>query len=223
MPDSKVPWSEDFPGYTPVEYEDPILKTADWADKGNPETFAGRLSFENSIDLSSLPEEARKNTTAGAPLNPRGRTGIKGRGLLGKWGANHAADPIVTRFHPVTAKLQVVVIERVDTHIWALPGGMVDPGEDVDATLRREFDEEAGNLKDEVEKQNFRDLMRELFADGKLVYRGYVDDPRNTVNPPLPTPSRCSLADHRVHRAMRISLPYLYLTLPSTSVDRLIA
>ena len=29
--------------------------------------------------------------------NPVGRTGLKGRGTLGKWGPNHAADPIVTR------------------------------------------------------------------------------------------------------------------------------
>lgn len=32
------------------------------------------------------------------PLNPVGRTGIVGRGLLGRWGPNHAADPIVTRW-----------------------------------------------------------------------------------------------------------------------------
>uniref|UniRef100_A0A493TA46 Uncharacterized protein n=1 Tax=Anas platyrhynchos platyrhynchos TaxID=8840 RepID=A0A493TA46_ANAPP len=29
--------------------------------------------------------------------NPAGRTGLTGRGLLGRWGPNHAADPIVTR------------------------------------------------------------------------------------------------------------------------------
>ena len=29
--------------------------------------------------------------------NPIGRTGMTGRGLLGRWGPNHAADPIVTR------------------------------------------------------------------------------------------------------------------------------
>ena len=34
----------------------------------------------------------------GRPRNPVGRTGITGRGQLGKWGPNHAADPIVTRF-----------------------------------------------------------------------------------------------------------------------------
>lgn len=34
----------------------------------------------------------------GRPLNPLGRTGVKGRGVLGRWGPNHAADPIVTRW-----------------------------------------------------------------------------------------------------------------------------
>lgn len=32
------------------------------------------------------------------PLNPFGRTGIIGRGLLGRWGPNHAADSLVTRW-----------------------------------------------------------------------------------------------------------------------------
>lgn len=34
----------------------------------------------------------------GRPLNPQGRTGLNGRGILGKWGPNHAADPIVSRW-----------------------------------------------------------------------------------------------------------------------------
>ena len=32
------------------------------------------------------------------PRNPMGRTGMIGRGLLGRFGPNHAADPIVTRY-----------------------------------------------------------------------------------------------------------------------------
>ena len=31
------------------------------------------------------------------PLNPT-KTGIKGRGILGKKGPNHAADPVITRY-----------------------------------------------------------------------------------------------------------------------------
>ena len=33
----------------------------------------------------------------GLPLNPKGRTGLVGRGVLGRWGPNHAGDPVVTR------------------------------------------------------------------------------------------------------------------------------
>lgn len=62
----------------------------------------------------------------GHPRNPIGRTGMIGRGLLGKWGPNYAADPLVTRFDPDTGKLQMVAVERSDTHDWAIPGGMVE-------------------------------------------------------------------------------------------------
>ena len=31
------------------------------------------------------------------PLNVQGRTGLAGGGKLGRYGPNHAADPIVTR------------------------------------------------------------------------------------------------------------------------------
>ena len=109
----------------------------------------------------------------------RGRTGLAGRGVLGKyvqgiarfaksdlfshrWGPNHAADPIVTRWQreeggqvvsdTKTGKqvdtfrwscssgnvdtfqvqvLEFVAIQRKDTGAWAIPGGMVDPGEKV--------------------------------------------------------------------------------------------
>ena len=56
-----------------------------------------------------------------------------GRGLLGKWGPNHAADPIVTRWKRNSTtrerevvggkpRLEFVAIKRRDTGEWALPG-----------------------------------------------------------------------------------------------------
>ena len=106
----------------------------------------------------------------GRPVNPVGRTGLAGRGLLGKWGPNHAADPIVTRFHPETGVLQVVAIQRKDTLQWALPGGMVDPGEAVSLTVRREFEEEAGEIEDQREKESFINMCDELFKNGSQVH-----------------------------------------------------
>jgi ADP-ribose pyrophosphatase len=60
---------------------------------------------------------------------------------------------------------------------------MVDPGESVSMTVRREFAEEAGqHLADPVLHKRFEQLSARLFSSGQVVYRGYVDDPRNTDN-----------------------------------------
>ena len=116
------------------------------ADPGDPAIdWSSRESFEGGIRFAA---------GGSAPTNPRGRTGMHGRGLLGKWGPNHAADPIVTRFDPSRPdQLQVVAIKRKDTGDWALPGGMVDSGETVSLTVKREFEEEAGNLSIYPEQQ----------------------------------------------------------------------
>ena len=183
VPDVFVPWSKSWPVYEPMEFthdavfaNDCTVRQGGWADPIDPASscidWANRKSFSGSLAFESI---------SSAPLNPYGRTGMKGRGLLGKWGPNHAADPIVTRFDPLSNKLQVVVIQRRDCNEWALPGGMVDAGENVSVTVRREFVEEAGNVAEE-ERERFETQVAELFASGSMVYRGYVDDPRNTDN-----------------------------------------
>lgn len=58
---------------------------------------------------------------------------MSGRGLLGRWGPNHAGDPVVTRWakDQQGAKdkvLEIILISRRDTGELALPGGMVDAG-----------------------------------------------------------------------------------------------
>lgn len=47
--------------------------------------------------------------------------------------------------------LQFCAIQRRDCNEWALPGGMVDPGEHISETLRREFLEEALNSLESTE------------------------------------------------------------------------
>ena len=142
--------------------------------------FQKRDSFEGPIRLD---KEGTLTEIKGAPVNPRGRTGTSGRGILGKWGPNHASDPIVTRFHPETAKLQVVVIKREDTGDWALPGGFLKEDEAFSESLRRAFQAEAGNFDgDEAKMEMFKNFTSSLFENGKVVYQGYVDDPRNTDN-----------------------------------------
>ena len=167
--DASVPWSKDVSSYNPQEFTDDSVLTEGvaqgWADPPAPQRVSDlkqRKSYEG--EMADFLDEV------GVPRNPRGRTGMRGRGLLGKWGPNHAADPIVTRY--VGEQLQMVAIKRKDTGEWAIPGGMVDEGETVGKTLRREFSEEAGAHMDQKSKARFDKLTDELFAKGELVYRG---------------------------------------------------
>lgn len=61
---------------------------------------------------------------------------------------------------------------------------MVDPGEQVTETLKREFLEEALNsLEASVEEnQKNKSIIEKFFETGHVIYKGYVDDPRNTDN-----------------------------------------
>ncbi|XP_061399132.1 ADP-ribose pyrophosphatase, mitochondrial [Musca vetustissima] len=189
VPDNCVPWNVPLdykpPTYTSAHilagqvWADPDIKDSQFKPKWNSlDGNVNRVSFQGAYAIDDQ----------GYPLNPMGRTGLKGRGVLGRWGPNHAADPIVTRWkrdaegsvlkHEDTKKniLQMVAIQRRDNGMWAIPGGMVDPGEKVSTTLRREFMEEAlDSFKD-------KQMIEDFFAQGVEVYKGYVDDYRNTDN-----------------------------------------
>lgn len=61
---------------------------------------------------------------------------------------------------------------------------MVDPGELVSETLKREFCEESLNMMEmKPEKQEeLKQRLKSFFEQGQTIYKGYVDDPRNTDN-----------------------------------------
>ncbi|CEM02859.1 unnamed protein product [Vitrella brassicaformis CCMP3155] len=65
----------------------------------------------------------------GSPVKPRHCTGVIGKGGLGKWGPNFAADSLLGRKNPNTEELEILLIKRKDSGDWAFPGGMVDDKE----------------------------------------------------------------------------------------------
>ena len=194
VPAGFIAWDVQFDHYDPISFSAPVLNNAPWADP----RIASDTSFkfneiDGKIDRKSYEGRYLINK-AGEPLNIRGRTGLKGRGVLGRWGPNHAADPIVTRWKRDSngdlvlrdgkRVLQFVSIQRRDTGDWAIPGGMVDPGEAVSQTVRREFMEEAldSTTKSREEVERMENMVKDFFKDGVEIYSGYVDDPRNTDN-----------------------------------------
>ncbi len=188
VPDELINWLINYESYNPPFYEASFLKGKPWADaEHSSESFDPKYNQEDGgIDRRSYIGVYQVQSKL--PLNPFGRTGIKGRGVLGRYGPNHAADPIVSTWkrdekgeivkHEESNKaiLRVLCIQRGDTKEIALPGGMVDSGENVSTTLKREFIEEALNGKIQESELN------EFFSNGSEIYKGYVDDPRNTDN-----------------------------------------
>ena len=109
--DGRVAWSVPWDDYDPPEFTAKVVLEngrqldtgAKWADPPDAQELRAeldtRLTYEQDGKIIFGAD--------GTPINPRGRTGLRGRGLLGQWGANHAADPIVTRREPLTGTMQV--------------------------------------------------------------------------------------------------------------------
>lgn len=126
-----------------------------------------------TIEVTQQAHEAGYQTDAsGRPLHPWARLLLSsehggtptGKGAYWHWGPNKTADPIV-----ITSELRprILLIERSDTGMLALPGGFIDQDEDPLACARRELEEETG---------------LELSQEGTLVYQGPVADLRTTLH-----------------------------------------
>ena len=93
-------------------------------------------------------------------------------------GPNYTADAIAV--DPDAAK--ILLIQRGDTGEWALPGGFVDPND--------------ASTKDAA----FREVAEEshLVLDGHapLVFRGIVDDPRNSQDAWIETSAHLITTNH---------------------------
>ncbi|KAM5337131.1 ADP-ribose pyrophosphatase, mitochondrial isoform 2-T2 [Glossophaga mutica] len=169
VPNEKVGWLVEWQDYNPVEYTAlSVLAGPRWADPQISEsTFSPKFN-EKDGHVERKSQNGLYEIENGRPRWKRDKSGNK-----------------IT--HPISGKniLQFVAIKRKDCGEWAIPGGMVDPGEKISATLKREFGEEALNSlqKSSAEKRKLEEQLHKLFSQEHLViYKGYVDDPRNTDN-----------------------------------------
>ncbi|XP_073087352.1 transient receptor potential cation channel subfamily M member 2 isoform X5 [Manis javanica] len=181
VPNEKVPWETEFLIYEPLFY------SAEWTDKGPVDPMGGTLEPLSGISFNAMDGSVDRRSFHGAyvvqdrlPLNPMGRTGLRGRGHLCCFGPNHTLQPVVTRWRRnqdgaicrkrVKKMLEVLVVKQALSEHWALPGGSQEPGETLPRTLKQVLGRECWPC------------FRNLLAQGMEVYKGYVDDPRNTDN-----------------------------------------
>ncbi|XP_073517309.1 transient receptor potential cation channel subfamily M member 2-like isoform X4 [Phyllobates terribilis] len=115
----------------------------------------------------------------GLPMNPMGRTGLRGVGSLRWFGPNHSLHPVLTRWsrnkkgspNKMSHKiLEVLVVKLMGNELWALPGGTLDPGKQVPLKFQ--------NLL----TPGYLGEFLVLLTAGTKVFHWYLDDPRNTDN-----------------------------------------
>ncbi|CAH1774148.1 unnamed protein product [Owenia fusiformis] len=196
--DDQVPWEVELPGYAPEKYTAPIvLEHPNWADIDLMSiAIADRAQIQFNKTVKNVVRTSficKYKVIDGLPQNPKGRTGLIGRGLLGRWGPNFAGDPIVTRWkrdaqdriveingRPV---LEFVAIMRADNGQWALPGALLEPGQAVHSCIKASLTHDARARFTQSEQQmEIHDKLDTMLAEGVEIYKGYADDPRNTDN-----------------------------------------
>ncbi|XP_069589865.1 transient receptor potential cation channel subfamily M member 2 [Ranitomeya imitator] len=181
VPDEKVPWQVEFSIYNPPFYtairkdksfHDPYTDSLETLEKIKYNTFDGNINRQSYCVTYVVKD--------GLPLNPFGRTGLKGRGSLSWFGPNHAIHPIITQWKrnndgSISRKkskkmLEILAIKHISSEHWSLPGGSLGPEETLPHKLKR------------ILKYKFLEKFQQLLNESIEVYKGYVDDPRNTDN-----------------------------------------
>jgi hypothetical protein len=157
-------WNIPCPEYGPPYYVDPQVLQNDknkvkggWADSEENWQAETVPKLRNGEDFS--------HDSEGRPLNPRGRTGIRGRGALGRWGPNPMVLLIITRHNFHTHSLEILLHE-IDNDNSTLIECHVKFNETfaeaVERALEKAIDLEKGTAKAEV------------------LYEGYLYDARQT-------------------------------------------
>lgn len=147
-----------------------------------------------------------KLDTCNLPLNPRGRTGVRGRGKLLKWGPNHNAMIVITRLKKkensvelmlVDQKrvLEVIAIQKTNNGDFSLPragdcGYMSMYSAVCQKFMKYTAEDTSIQVKTDMDDKEMIKFFREFFTlpgytlsfTTNMIYKGYFDDPTNTDN-----------------------------------------
>eukprot|EP00912_Choanoflagellata_sp_UC4_P002423 UC4_evm1s1532 len=169
--DHEVSWNIPCNGYRPRTYTAPEISAASH-NVDRPSEVRTEYTFndiDNRIDRTSYNGEYRLEAATGLPLNPFGRTGINGRGLLPRFGPNHEVLVVCTRCRSEPSGMPKIEILSDGSNI---PRGRVECGEITPDDFIEIFASQKFPLSS----------LEDVFLSAKLIYKGYWDDERNTDN-----------------------------------------
>ncbi|KRY18299.1 Mitochondrial-processing peptidase subunit alpha [Trichinella patagoniensis] len=94
VPESETRWKVKSENYLPHDY---TACPQNWkCDPDDPKGIKFN-EIDDELDRRTFVRKKYKIGPDGRPLNPKGRTGIRGRGTLAYWGPNHAMMTIISR------------------------------------------------------------------------------------------------------------------------------
>ncbi|CAH8291664.1 unnamed protein product [Schistosoma intercalatum] len=151
-----------------------------------------QYDFKAKLRRQILLGRYRLDSTTGAPLNPMGRTGLLGKGLLPRWGPNHSFVLCITRWTRDTRTgVQVIRSNRGVLQYLALERNkrLCMPWYLTDHTNKCDFDECVPKIISSLvtrrgrailpEKRVERLLKRIEKAEVTQIFKGYLDDQLN--------------------------------------------
>jgi hypothetical protein len=179
-------------------------KPIPWFDHEKTTTHTGTPlvfnSLDGPIDRVSCTGAYALEPVLGLPMNPTGRTGLAGRGVLGRYGPNHGLIMLVSRCkrkgrvavrdawdQPVVeyAMLRAAPTPGTGADGWQSPGGIVMSVPDAIKEQQQTFLKTVLSAK-KLPKTDRADITKKmgiLFSNGIVIQSAYAtSDPRNTDN-----------------------------------------
>ncbi|KRY30582.1 putative nudix hydrolase 6 [Trichinella spiralis] len=136
-------------------------------------------SIDNNVDRRSTGKKYSINEK-GFPMNPNGRTGVEGRGILPFYGPNYVVVSLITRS---SKPIEYLAVQNADTDldILGIPAEFVTMPDSVKITPKARTVIKEIMLKSYA-NATIEEIFNKVTKKTTLLFRGTLDDERNTDN-----------------------------------------
>ncbi|KRY40799.1 putative nudix hydrolase 6 [Trichinella spiralis] len=172
----EIPWSYHHPKYLPKKYNAPC-PPGKVCDTENYDVCYRYNSIDGSVNRQSILGKYGVDKFC-FPQNPKGRSGLRGRGELFRWGPNHYVQYVISRGVNVR---EYLVVNSDDKKNVIFPGEFVDNSRNITfPPMLLNFIE--SNLSEKYPENVVQEIIENALKNRILRYHGYYADDRNTDN-----------------------------------------